>query len=809
MNLLIKMIGGMLVIGWHLCGSCKIEKKLTEIGYEMTCANFDAFNQIVPNRSQLFVDEDTDMIIVSNLNFYPNRYLLLNNQFNFPDFIQAFSNFGFSTNFQDETTNRYTLITLIKLFCISGFEVDFEYLAMFRVYQRGTIYVSIELDFINFVPYLNGDRLIDNCDFNSSVQSTQLTTLNPLEFFWFKIKSNVKYFSNTCSIVFRNAQIDTLWLFGVGSSFIMSNELSFDTFRIDGQHAPLGSSINEVYIEGYMQRISSKLFDQQVFEKTQIVTIEGRINRIDECALFAFKDVTFSPSNPRSLFQSKQSWCQDYWSMNSTKRTIFRMSYSPANIVAQRNAYDFPEQDICIFATYPVSSHHFFIIEYDLQFECSCTIIWLIKNYETQVWSEDQSENTWLFSTNIYPRCTKTKNLSSWILDCDFKNRFANCGLNQIPRSDSEWTAFETTFLMAGLKYAFAVVLLPIVCVIGLVTSCLSIAVLRKMIAKLAEKRHDDTSKRSRLMYSYLLQHAVGSAAVCALFAFKPLTECVSYGGIYCSPVYTSWHTRLFDAIGLNLLGTALKLHTTLNATLFSLARLAINVKNKNRRSIRIFSKMRPTYVSLVCLLIAVLLNGFKPFTSSDYSAFLFDSDIFKSFFKPYFFSFLTEEVNSEQPFLFYLNLFTFMLTDIILPLLTMSFDICLLHLMRKNNRSKTSLIKTETKQKESNEKNMITMIILMGVFSLGMRIPETITFVFANFQIVRKYGSHFLFLSCDIHDFPLFSWCFNLFYACSALYFFYFPIEFILLVRFNSKFRSILREMLTRQTSLANLSQK
>nr|QVK46009.1 G protein-coupled receptor [Proales similis] len=778
------------------CETCSFDKKQVSMQRPMlylSCRIESSFTELLRNYSTTR-SKYGRFFIVPQIYFYLARPNVVDKNLLLEDYLESLIRDNLTTIEFDFKRGPTLSIQLISFTNIKGIDIDHSYTHLGRAGSQDQL--TIEYDYSHFVPFSNGLSLVNKCDMRD-FESDYLLNLASLELSELVFQTSTRYYRHVCSVFFRNAQIQTLELKGIGSSFLGDNSLTFDYFTENGTNAGLNASIRNLVLNLYLDRIDSGILNDQVLENILSVEIYGKLNKIEPCIFESYNRIFLRLVNLQTFFHSGIEWCKS----NKLSRLDFFFKIQNHHLNGKKELsnikmhYTFPIEDICVFKNLLSHEKHYFIFRDNTKSkECSCSIFLLVRNYIQNPSQELINELN--FETNMFSICTENKTYDEWMEECDFDSRFAKCDLNQSTRAEAEWTAFDTAFLVAGLKYAVAVVLLPMMCVIGLVTSCLSVAVLRKMIAKLAEKRHDDTSKRSRLMYSYLLQHAVGSAAVCALFAFKPLTDCVMFGGIFCSPVYTSWHTRLFEAIGLNLLGTALKLHTTTTALLFSLARLTINVKNKKRRSIRIFSKMRPVHVSLGCFLVSLLLSSVKLFTSNDYSVLSWKGDIFISFkiptfstFQIYYSNFITSEA------FYYLNLSLELTLDLVIPLLTVLIDLVLLKVMRQQNANRSKMSKQLQTKSEENEKQFTKMIIFNGVFNFIFRIP-VLTSNILEFIVFNQFGFYFYnFQSCQFDDYPLLSLCPSILSISNMLLQLGFIIDFSLLLRFNKDFRAILKE--------------
>nr|QVK46013.1 G protein-coupled receptor [Proales similis] len=753
--------------------------------------------QVERNFSEILTPQSTRsdhnlLNVLSEVVIFPNRPLILDGSFQLQKYFKLVNESELASNDLGYSRSLIFDVRLVRFANIIGIDIEKSCCEIYST-TRQQNNLRIEFTFSQFKPFYNGRPLVNGCELEvDMIQS--MNEIKPLRAGQVVFDTSTRYYRNTCSIIFNHAKINFLEFGGISSSLLGNNSLGFDYVLRDGQTYPLKVSIDTLTLHLYINSLDSRLLNHELFKTTRRIFINGKTERLEPCLIEKYKHVVLEVVNLRALLGSGISWCDNPNQTDSKHFITISIKQSKLYfkfLSNYLNVFAFSDEDLCLFRKYPIDDRHFFLFATTPIPNCTCSIFWLVHNHRLNLSVEIINEV--YPQTNMFSICTENKTYDEWMEECDFDNRFAKCDLNQSTRAGTEWTAFETTFLMAGLKYAFAVVLLPIVCGIGVVTSCLSIAVLRKMIAKLAEKRYDDTSKRSRLMYSYMLQHAVGSAAVCALFAFKPLTECVSYGGIFCSPFYTSWHARLFDAIGLNMLGTALKLHTTLTALLFSLARLVINVKNKSRFLVRIFSKMRPTYVSYGCFLFALTLSSVKLFTSSDYSALSLDSDTLRALRIPVFSAFITYYSSLYRlGSIYYLNLSLEIILDLLLPLLIVIIDLALLFLMRKQNANRSKISQHLQTKSEENEKQFTKMIVFNGISNFLFRMP------LLSSNIVEFIAYHYFaffyfnFPYCQFEDYPLMSLCPSVLSISHVLLQIGYIVDFALLIKFNKDFRHL-----------------
>ncbi|RMZ94385.1 hypothetical protein BpHYR1_025727, partial [Brachionus plicatilis] len=72
---------------------------------------------------------------------------------------------------------------------------------------------------------------------------------------------SVRYFEQTCPLIFSNSDIDLLQIYGLTKTFLKKNILGFSTIN-----EKINSSIKNLEIKAYKIDLSERIFDSNVFE---------------------------------------------------------------------------------------------------------------------------------------------------------------------------------------------------------------------------------------------------------------------------------------------------------------------------------------------------------------------------------------------------------------------------------------------------------------------------------------------------------------------------------------------------------------
>ena len=155
--------------------------------------------------------------------------------------------------------------------------------------------------------------------------------------------------------------------------------------------------------------------------------------------------------------------------------------------------YTYPNEDFCVFKNFPHEKLIYpSIIFAENEFECSCTIFWLIQYFKFYL-----NENLTHYDVPFYGsypeeffksparNCLKRVNLKSEIKKCDFEVRLKNCNLTTTNNALPFRGNINTFFVPEWLIYIIQVYFQTAFSLLGFVTNFLTFLVVRKRIKPL------------------------------------------------------------------------------------------------------------------------------------------------------------------------------------------------------------------------------------------------------------------------------------------------------------------------------------
>lgn len=310
-------------------GTCETTSNICESAV-LEFKYFSHFNQF-----DLNCYENNSNIILTSLEFYPNWKLILDS----------------SLKFTSSKINFY-LYPNFKFLDLSGFDSDSSVFSTFK-----TESISLNIFFSELRLYKNS-KLYYECQDSISIQGP-LKNINSISFAF-----SVKYFQNTCPLIFKNTQIDNIWFYGFSEIFLKNNMLGFN---LDQNFENLNSSINTFIIHLYKAKISKKLLNKFVFKNTKTINLLGILKDIEPDAFDQIPNTNLILGilNFDSIIKEN---ILDRFPKNQKFFLTLQISYS----------YSYPNEDICYFRN--ISSYlNICILPPYGGLKCTCAILWILK----------------------------------------------------------------------------------------------------------------------------------------------------------------------------------------------------------------------------------------------------------------------------------------------------------------------------------------------------------------------------------------------------------------------------------------------
>nr|QVK46021.1 G protein-coupled receptor [Proales similis] len=763
---------------------------------EISCSGFNSLEQIYSEPIQIARGNEFDLPY-HKLNLYPSSGTVLSNQLDLEQLVSRLT--------QKLNSTLLVILDRLQAINIDGIDLNFKFSTRNKSLARIT---ELKFDFFDFTIYLNKTKLDQtNCNFDTYTRLNEDHYEGNI-FDLLRILSNAKYHADTCVLIFLNTSVNSMEISGISNSMIGRNVLEFVEIFDDRnslRRVNLKSTIGRLDLSVFQVPLTLKLLSAQVFAKTHTFEVSGKLSIVQSDAVYQFKIFALTISNMKQFLHSNHEWYQQY--VNSTQFRVvqFENNHMYDFLRTDSALYTFPNEDFCVFARYPNNSKTFFFFHSAILNRQSCTQSWLMKNRVDM--SSYLDSYPWL----LYEIWNEgVDNLSQYVDGCDFAKRLALCSWPQVKQFPTDFTldSYKIALIIHLIKFISVVFILPLICFVSIVSNLIVVKVLQDMIAKFTKKRFDETSKKARLMYIYLKHQSMGGVLLCCIHLLRPLTECVGYADLFCSPLFLSIFARFLEAFAFNMLGSALKLFTTFCVLFFSIMRLSINVGKSDHPALSFFISLKPSLVSVITLLFCLLLSTIKLFVTDDYSAVLLSAQPFSSILKPFIFDTSAFSFNRNVMPVFELYLTFEIFTDVFVPSITLLIDLLLYLKMQKVNQERAKRFNQDQTDREKNEKNMMTMIVFNAVFSILLRAPLFLLDIFSA-QITRLFGGQVTLRHyCHYLDYPLLSICPNLISVCNALYLSWFFLNFILLLKFNRAFRKQFNKKFRPQTHNKEVSE-
>jgi hypothetical protein len=107
-------------------------------------------------------------------------------------------------------------------------------------------------------------------------------------FFLVILDKNVIFTENVCPIVFRNANLETLSIIRISSSFIIKNVLNFQDLS-ENISEKINSRIFQLSLNIFHSDLSTKVLNKAVFKQLRVLDISGEINSIQNDLFESFQ----------------------------------------------------------------------------------------------------------------------------------------------------------------------------------------------------------------------------------------------------------------------------------------------------------------------------------------------------------------------------------------------------------------------------------------------------------------------------------------------------------------------------------------
>nr|QVK45965.1 G protein-coupled receptor [Proales similis] len=609
-----------------------------------------------------------------------------------------------------------------------------------------------------------------------------------VDYFYLEFKYGNVYYENTCDQIFKHARIQFMYVHDLVDSLIRRNVLRF----VESETSQLlDSHIEMIILIGYGMQIDKRLLLGSVFSQTTYLRMKGSVNRIDGDFLIGsqFHFIEISVSRLRQFLHNQLSWLE-FTNNRLSSRTLSIEFTQPEGKPDKKNKnfslffnrlkdiyysalqlderYDILsfDADFCIY--YRLREKKLNLKLRGLAFEefaskrCSCVRFWMSNTFMTE-----------LNDFTVYPgfeECEKQKENMTRV--CDFEKMASRCSIEGADKPfETKEAVYQGIFRLKFVEYLLG--LIGSVASFGAVFINCFITFIFRRTRQSDEYRKSKRTNKNRRMWDYVYINTFFVLFQAVVYALGPLTACVQYNGVYCTPLYFTRFMRMFYLFVESYLGNVLKLMGNATNTMFVLYRFAVNRDCwqglRNTKPIRLVAYFSVLALSISCV---------RLYVNDRFKIDALNKEIFK---------YISEKQESSFQVtvsLKVVDLANVLLGNVVFTLVNFIVDLRLLLFLRSHDK---------VNRKEEAESRITKMIVLSGLCSLLFRLPEiVITILFLVFTF-----DYSLFPACILIEEPTYSVCSSLFQISRFFFSLTFYENFVLLYIFNPGFKKQLESIM------------
>lgn len=505
------------------------------------------------------------------------------------------------------TKKIFSNLLTIKIANLNGFEVNDD---IFRVIIDNQVIkqkTNLKIYYSYFQFYANRTKAKYFCQKKNLYNPENFQLFKSLEYV--SLDFNVKYFTDTCPFIFKGTTFLKLSINGLSDIFINRNVLTFQK-NVLNKNDSIYFNIIELSLKFYKINLNEKLLDKVLFKNLKTIKINGKLDKITQDA-FNFTDgsaylsnVDFNLENLNVVLMNSIEWLETI-NFKVERNITWKFIIS--------DWYSFPDEDICLFKNFPKLAN--LKIEFlNKNFNCSCTIFWLLK---TRL---EKNPN----ELYIKYLCSNIKD----IIKCDFDYMFSLCPKNSIFYTKHSYnnnlkidliSLFETTQLLK----LFSIIVLPIFGLTGMITNFLNMIILNY------KKKEETFQEFNKPLFRFMFYNSIFNFIYCFISLLHLPNVCLSFKSFLCSSVSKSRLVQYLEIYVVEFLGNIIKTSSNITNIAISLNRFAL-LENKSILS-RILNRIQSYKYFKISLFLAmflflILVNIDKIITSFINELYFFES---------------------------------------------------------------------------------------------------------------------------------------------------------------------------------------
>lgn len=543
--------------------------------------------------------------------------------------------------------------------------------------------------------------------------------------------------SKLCPIIFRNSYLIVFKIDRISNSLLSKNALSFDQLEVDD----LNSTIVQFETKLYHFNLSSSLLHENVFKNLLVLDISGQIDSIEDelfKKLWNLKLIRFSTEKMRNLFSRNNNWMKYLnpyaaKSKNFEDQLLFLIFYQPFQ---NYSIYTYPDEDFCLFQTFPHNRYVLPKLKPNFKTSCSCTELFLIHNsYKHSSHINYYAENildTYYYAqyyssviddNGIFSHCVNDS-IEEFISDCHFFRRLSSCNVSTQTNKEFNFYLNDWYDLSSNTQFLFSVYLNPILSLVIMVMNIIIIVILNEI----------KSAQNCVRMYQHLKTNTYFHLFYLMTQSFKLIMDC-KFVDLFCSSIYDSFYAQVFNVYVVKFLGNAFRTASNVSHISFTLSRYAIVVSN-NDSILAKFNRMNFKVYLVIVFIFSLIINLNICFE------YTFETTIayFKipTKFKNLYYKKQTPvddfvEDFAELSVLSIVRYIKIIFSDLFYIIISFTLDMVLLKYV-KTKRKTVRSCKADTKKNEHFSMRLTGMIILNGINFSIFRLPSSILSLYGFF---------------------------------------------------------------------------
>ncbi|CAF0803782.1 unnamed protein product [Brachionus calyciflorus] len=381
------------------------------------------------------------------------------------------------------------------------------------------------------------------------------------------------YTLNTCPLMFKDINVESLLFKGLSFTFIKTNLLSFKTLS-ENQENLINSTIMNLQIMVYKLNIDNSLFSKNLITRLEYLGIYGVVKSFDKFTflnLEYLKKLTIYANEFSGLFSNKLDWI---FNLDQSLKQNVTIDFIPMD------DYTFPDSDFCLYKN--LSSLKKVDVFLRPNFNCSCLVVYLLGMDKAQ---------------KACPSKFK------YFKNCDF-TKFSKINCNKTFTVKIHMNFFDQFKLYSTFIDFLSVCFLPLVCILSICTNILNIYIL------LGSKNSDEAfSKQNNFLYELSLLNSILNLVYSFNYIFHLFNICIIPVAIYCSTYANDLFVQYYEIFIIDYLGYILKSLSNLLDIAISMTRYSMLVKNSFFHKITKLSSFKKKLILVILVIVLGFLN--------------------------------------------------------------------------------------------------------------------------------------------------------------------------------------------------------